>query len=110
MLDLTDEINSMITERHMDEDKVLSLIRDMLVSAYKRKFGTEHRRDAHFAHAVAGRRGKGGHRERRGVFRSHAGAFDGAQRLRSDASLSGRYAGGRSSQRRRRRDRARACF
>ena len=41
MLDLTDEINSMITERHMDEDKVLSLIRDMLVSAYKRKFGTD---------------------------------------------------------------------
>lgn len=41
MLDLTDEINSMISERHMDEEKVLSLIRDMLVSAYKRKFGTD---------------------------------------------------------------------
>ena len=41
MLDLTDEITSMITERHMDEEKVLSLIRDMLVSAYKRKFGTD---------------------------------------------------------------------
>ena len=41
MLDLTEEINSMITERHMDEEKVLSLIRDMLVSAYKRKFGTD---------------------------------------------------------------------
>ena len=41
MLDLTDEINSMINERHMDEEKVLSLIRDMLVSAYKRKFGTD---------------------------------------------------------------------
>ncbi len=41
MLDLTDEINSMISERHMDEEKVLSLIHDMLVSAYKRKFGTD---------------------------------------------------------------------
>ena len=41
MLDLTEEINSMISERHMDEEKVLSLIRDMLVSAYKRKFGTD---------------------------------------------------------------------
>ena len=41
MLDLTEEISSMITERHMDEEKVLSLVRDMLVSAYKRKFGTD---------------------------------------------------------------------
>ena len=41
MLDLTEEISSMITDRRMDEEKVLSLIRDMLVSAYKRKFGTD---------------------------------------------------------------------
>lgn len=41
MLDLTQEINSMITENHMDEEKVISLIRDMLTSAYKRKFGTD---------------------------------------------------------------------
>lgn len=41
MLDLTLEINEMISERKMDEDKVRSLITDMLKSAYKRKFGTD---------------------------------------------------------------------
>ena len=41
MLDLTQEINEMISERRMDEEKVHSLISDMLKSAYKRKFGTD---------------------------------------------------------------------
>ena len=41
MLDLSEEIRSMIEDSRMDEQKVLSLIRDMLSSAYKRKFGTD---------------------------------------------------------------------
>ncbi len=41
MLDLSEEIRSMIEDGRMDEDKVVSLIRDMLSSAYKRKFGTD---------------------------------------------------------------------
>ncbi len=41
MLDLTLEINEMINERKMDDEKVQSLIRDMLKSAYKRKTGTD---------------------------------------------------------------------
>ena len=41
MLDLSDEIRSMIEDGRMDEEKVVSLIRDMLTSAYKRKFGTD---------------------------------------------------------------------
>ncbi len=41
MLDLSEEIKSMIDDSRMDETKVVSLIRDMLTSAYKRKFGTD---------------------------------------------------------------------
>lgn len=41
MLDLTIEINEMINERKMDDEKVQALIRDMLKSAYKRKTGTD---------------------------------------------------------------------
>lgn len=41
MLELTQEINEMINERRMTEEKVQSLISDMLKSAYKRKFGTD---------------------------------------------------------------------
>ncbi len=41
MLDLTQEINEMVNERRMTEEKVQSLISDMLKSAYKRKFGTD---------------------------------------------------------------------
>ena len=41
MLDLSEEIRSMIDDGRMDEEKVVSLIRDMLTSAYKRKFGTD---------------------------------------------------------------------
>lgn len=41
MLDLTEEISEMMSERNMDEAKVQSLITDMLKSAYKRKFGTD---------------------------------------------------------------------
>ena len=48
MLDLTNEINSMIDDSRMDEDKVLSLIHDMLVSAYKRKFGTDENVEVRF--------------------------------------------------------------
>ena len=48
MLDLTNEINSMIEDSRMDEDKVLSLIHDMLVSAYKRKFGTDENVEVRF--------------------------------------------------------------
>lgn len=40
-LDLTQEINEMISERNMSEEQVLSLIVDMIKSAYKRKFGTD---------------------------------------------------------------------
>ena len=48
MLDLTNEINSMIEDSRMDEDKVMSLIHDMLVSAYKRKFGTDENVEVRF--------------------------------------------------------------
>ena len=41
MLDLSEEIKSMIEDGKMDETKVVSLIQDMLTSAYKRKFGTD---------------------------------------------------------------------
>ncbi|MDY5931211.1 MAG: transcription termination factor NusA [Candidatus Ornithospirochaeta sp.] len=41
MLDLTNDIEAMIRDRNMDEEKVLSLIKDILTSAYKRKFGTD---------------------------------------------------------------------
>ncbi len=41
MLELTQEINEMVNERRMTEEKVQSLISDMLKSAYKRKFGTD---------------------------------------------------------------------
>lgn len=41
MLDLSEEIKSMIEDSKMDEAKVVSLIHDMLTSAYKRKFGTD---------------------------------------------------------------------
>ncbi len=41
MLDLTDAINSIISDNRMEEDVVLNLIKDMLTSAYKRKFGTD---------------------------------------------------------------------
>ena len=40
-LDLTSEINEMISERNMSEEQVLSLIVDMIKSAYKRKYGTD---------------------------------------------------------------------
>ena len=48
MLDLTNEINSMIEDSRMDETKVMSLIHDMLVSAYKRKFGTDENVEVRF--------------------------------------------------------------
>ena len=48
MLDLTNEINSMIDDSRMDETKVMSLIHDMLVSAYKRKFGTDENVEVRF--------------------------------------------------------------
>lgn len=48
MLDLTEEISEMISERNMDETKVQSLITDMLKSAYKRKFGTDENADVKF--------------------------------------------------------------
>lgn len=35
MLELTQEINEMVNERRMTEEKVQSLISDMLKSAYK---------------------------------------------------------------------------
>ena len=41
MLDLTEAINSIISVNHMEEDVVLNLVKDMLTSAYKRKFGTD---------------------------------------------------------------------
>lgn len=41
ILDLTQEIDAMIKERNMSEEQVLSLISDMIKSAYKRKFGTD---------------------------------------------------------------------
>ncbi len=41
MINLTSEINSMMAERDMKLNEVTSLIRDMLRSAYKRKFGTD---------------------------------------------------------------------
>lgn len=41
MINLTSEINSMMVERDMKFQEVTSLIKDMLRSAYKRKFGTE---------------------------------------------------------------------
>ncbi len=41
MINLTSEINSMMLERDMKLKEVTSLIRDMLKSAYKRKFGTD---------------------------------------------------------------------
>ena len=34
-LDLTSEINAMISERNMSEEQVISLIQDMIRSAYK---------------------------------------------------------------------------
>lgn len=40
-LDLTSEINEMISERNMSEEQVISLIQDMIRSAYKKKFGTD---------------------------------------------------------------------
>ena len=40
-LDLTSEINAMISERNMSEEQVISLIQDMIRSAYKKKFGTD---------------------------------------------------------------------
>ncbi len=40
-LDLRVEIDSMINERNMSEEQVLSLINDMIKSAYKRKYGTD---------------------------------------------------------------------
>lgn len=41
MINLTGEINAMMLERDMKFPEVTSLIRDMLRSAYKRKFGTD---------------------------------------------------------------------
>lgn len=41
MLDLTEEIKEMMSSRNMSEETVISLIQDMLKSAYKRKFGTD---------------------------------------------------------------------
>ena len=41
MINLTSEINSMMAERDMKFPEVASLIKDMLRSAYKRKFGTD---------------------------------------------------------------------
>ncbi len=41
MINLTREINSMMLERDMKFPEVASLIRDMLKSAYKRKYGTD---------------------------------------------------------------------
>ena len=40
-LDLTSEINAMISDRNMSEDQVISLIHDMIKSAYKKKYGTD---------------------------------------------------------------------
>ena len=40
-LNLKEEIDAMINERNMDEEQVLSLIEDMIKSAYRRKFGTD---------------------------------------------------------------------
>ncbi len=40
-LDLKNEIDAMINERNMREDQVISLIQDMIRSAYKKKFGTD---------------------------------------------------------------------
>lgn len=40
-LDLTNEINEMISSANMREEQVLDLIRDMIRSAYKRKYGTD---------------------------------------------------------------------
>ena len=40
-LDLTKEINEMISEKSMSEDQVISLIEDMIRSAYKKKFATD---------------------------------------------------------------------
>ena len=41
MINLTSEIKSMMIERDMKFKDVTNLIRDMLRSAYKRKFGTD---------------------------------------------------------------------
>ena len=40
-LDLTSEINAMISDRNMSEEQVISLIHDMIKSAYKKKYGTD---------------------------------------------------------------------
>ena len=40
-LDLTNEINAMISDRNMSEEQVISLIQDMIKSAYKKKYGTD---------------------------------------------------------------------
>ncbi len=40
-LDLTSEINAMISDRNMSEEQVISLIQDMIKSAYKKKYGTD---------------------------------------------------------------------
>lgn len=41
MINLTSEINSMMTDKDMSLKEVTTLIKDMLKSAYKRKFGTD---------------------------------------------------------------------
>lgn len=48
MIDLTKEINSMMLEREMTFNEVKSIIKDMLKSAYKRKFGTDENAEVKF--------------------------------------------------------------
>ncbi len=56
MLDLTDEINEMVEVRRMSEERVQSLITDMLKSAYKKKFGTDDNAVINFTVDDAGRK------------------------------------------------------